>query len=210
MMSGESGYSNEIAATIPGRWVYVYPGSYEDSSTESIAASVGFAGARGSGSMTPSPNAGTVLGSGVNIQNILSQGMVPNFQNLSDGQLTNKLRALVFKSAVWGVPYGLFWHVNELSAHQVGVMFDALKSSGATLMSNTQLVNFLAGDDQNPGTTYFAGVTTGPDIDLRPQSIAPDVDHGAALNSEFKYDLLGIDQTQFGSRVGDWILHIRS
>jgi hypothetical protein len=29
----------------------------------------------------------------VNIQNILSQGIVPNFQSLSDAQLINKLKA---------------------------------------------------------------------------------------------------------------------
>ena len=62
----------------------MYPGSYEDSSTEAIAVAAGYAGARGSGVMQPSPNAATVLGTGINIQNILSQGMVPNFQNLSD------------------------------------------------------------------------------------------------------------------------------
>ncbi len=197
--SGESGYSNEIEALIPGSWIYVYPGSYEDTSTETMTVAAGFAGARGSGTMTPSPNAGTVLGSGVNVQNILSQGVAPYFQNLSDAQLINKLRALVFKSAVWGVPYGIFWHVNELTAHQVGVMLDALKSSGATLMSNTQLVNYLAGADQNSGTTYFADVTSGPDIDVRPMAASPDVDQGAALGIEYKYDLMGIDQTLFGS-----------
>ena len=71
--------------------------------------------------------------------------MVPNFQNLNDLQLSNKISALVFKSAVWGVPIGMFFHVNELSAHQVSVMIDALRSSGATLMSNSQLVTYLLG-----------------------------------------------------------------
>ncbi len=197
--SSESGYSNEIEAVIPGSWVYVYPGSYEDTSTEAMTLAAGFAGARGSGSMDPSPNASTVLGTGVNIQNILSQGIVPNFQNLTDAQLINKIDALVFKSAVWGVPYGIFWHVNELPPHQVGVMLDALKSSGATLMSNTQLVNYLSAADPNSGTTYFADVTSGPDIDVRPLAGSPDVDQGAALSNEYRYDLMGIDQTQFGS-----------
>ena len=48
-------------------------------STEAIAVAAGYAGARGSGVMQPSPNAATVLGTGINVQNILSQGMVPNF-----------------------------------------------------------------------------------------------------------------------------------
>ncbi len=205
--SGESGYSNEIAATIPGTWVYVYPGSYEDTSTEALTVAANFTGARGSGSMDPAPNAGTVLGTGIDIQNILSQGIVPNFQNLTDAQLTNKFSALVFKSAVWGVPYGIFWHVNELSAHQVGVMLDSLKSSGATLMSNTQLVNYLLSTKQNSGTTYFADASSGTDIDVRPMAVSPDVDQGAVLTNEYKYDLMGVDQTQFGSgwEIGSFV-----
>lgn len=196
---GESGNSNQVTATIPGGWVYVYPGSYEDSSTEAIAVGAGYAGARGSGVMQPSPNAATVLASGINVQNILSQGMVPNFQNLTDLQLSNKLRALVFKSAVWGVPIGLFFHVNELSGHQVSVMLDALRSSGATLMSNSQLVSYLLGATPDAGTTYYADSSSGVPADLRPGQTSPLVDQGAALDSEYKYDLFGIDQTQFGS-----------
>src|SRR5437868_5210799 len=137
---------------LPANRVYVYPGSYEDTSTEAIAITAGYAGSRGSGVMQPSPNAATTLASGIDVQNILSQGIAPNFQNLTDTQLANKIRALVFKSAVWGVPIGIFWHVNELSAHQVQVMVDTLKQSGATLMTNTQLVNYLIAAQQNSGT----------------------------------------------------------
>lgn len=197
--SGESGYSNEVAATIPGSWVYVYPGSYEDTSTEAIAVAAGFAGSRGSGTMQPSPNAGTVLASGVDVQNILSQGMVPYFQNLTDQQFANRFRALVFKSAVWGVPIGIFWHWNELTPSQVGMMLDTLKSSGATLMTNTQLVNYLEGTQQNAGTTYYADASSGQDIDVRPTQVSPTVDEGAPLTSEYKYDLMGNDQTLFGA-----------
>jgi len=184
---------------LPTNRVYVYPGSHEDSSTEAIAVAAGFSGARGSGSMQPSPNAATVAASGLNVQNILSQGAAPVFQNLSDQQLANKLRALVFKSAVWGVPFGIFWHVNELPAHQVGLMLDTLKSAGGTLMSNTQLVNYLLSTQQNPGTTYYTDVTTGPPLDPRPTQASPVVDQGATLADEYKYDLMGIDQNQFGS-----------
>jgi hypothetical protein len=203
LMTDEIGWAkawmNANLTGLPANRVYVYPGSYEDTSTEAITLAAGFAGSRGSGSMQPSPNAATVAASGINIQNILSQGSVPTFQNLSDGQLANKLRAMVFKSAVWGVPYGIFWHVNELSAHQVSVMLDTLKSAGATLMSNTQLVNYLLGTQQNSGTTYFADVTTGPAVDPRPTQASPGVDQGATLANEYKYDLMGIDQSQFGS-----------
>ena len=184
---------------LPTNRVYVYPGSYEDTSTETIATAAGYAGSRGSGTMQPSPNAATVLGTGIDVQNILSQGVAPNFQNLSDTQLGNKLRALVFKSAVWGVPIGIFWHVNELSTHQVAVMLDVLKSSGATLMTDTQLVNYLLGTQQDPGSTYYADSVTGPAVDVRPTGASPVVGAGAALTSEFKFDLMGVDQTMFGT-----------
>jgi hypothetical protein len=149
--------------------------------------------------MQPAPNAATVAASGLDVQNILSQGMVPNFQNLSDSQLANKFRALVFKSAVWGVPLGIFWHVNELAPHQVGVMLDTLKSAGATLMSNTQLVNYLLSTQQNSGTTYYADAITGPAVDPRPTQASPVVDRGATLANEYQFDLMGINQNTFGS-----------
>jgi hypothetical protein len=203
LMTDEIGWSkawmNANLTGLPANRVYVYPGSYEDTSTEAIAVAAGFSGSRGSGSMDPAPNAATVAGSGIDVQNILSQGVVPNFQNLSDSQLANKLQALVFKSAVWGVPFGIFWHVNELAPHQVGVMLDTLKSSGATLMSNTLLVNYLLNTQQNSGTTYYADVTTGPPVDPRPTQASPVVDQGATLADEYKYDLMGIDQNRFGS-----------
>jgi hypothetical protein len=203
LMSDELGWSKAWMSAnltgLPANRVYVYPGSYEDGSTETIALAAGYGGARGSGSMQPAPSADTVLGTGINLQNILSQGVAPTFQNLTDEQFANKLQALVFKSAVWGVPIGIFFHVNELPAHQVAVMLDTLKSAGATLMSNTQLVNYMLGAQQNAGTTYYADAATGAPMDLRPVPSSPVVDHGAALSAEYKYDLMGIDQTQFGS-----------
>src|SRR5207244_3943568 len=83
------------------------------------------------------------------------------------------IRALVFKSAVWGVPIGIFWHVNELSAHQTQIMVDALKQSGATLMTNTQLVNYLIAAQRNSGTTYYADSATGAPVDVRPTGASP-------------------------------------
>ena len=178
--------------------VYVYPGSHEDSSTETIAVAASYAGARGAGSMQPSPLAASTLATGIDVQNILSQGVAPVFQNLSDAQLMNKLRALVFKSGVWGVPFGIFWHVNELTPHQVGTVIDALKSSGATLMTNTQLVNCLLGAKQNFGTTSYVDAAAGADADFRPTQSSPAVHAGAVLADEYRYDLMGVDRNAFG------------
>lgn len=203
LMTDEMGWAmawmNANLTGLPANRVYVYPGSYEDTSTEVIAAARGFAGARGSGSMQPSPQADAVLATGIDVQNILSQGVAPGFQNLTDAQFANKLRAIVFKSSVWGVPFGIFWHVNELPPHQVGIMLDTLKSSGAILMTNTQLVNYLLSTQQNHGTTLYADSAPGMPVDLRPTAISPVVDQGGALSNEYKYDLMGIDQTLFGS-----------
>ena len=66
-------------------------------------------------------------------------------------------------------------------------------------MSNSQLVNYLVGTQPNAGTTYYADSSTGVAPDLRPGQTSPLVDQGAALGAEYKFDLMGIDQTQFGS-----------
>ncbi len=193
------GWMNANLTGLPSNRVYVYPGSYEDSSTETIAIAAGFAGARGSGTMQPSPNAAAILATGIDVQNILSLGSVPTFQNISGAQMANKLKALVFKSAVWGVPVGIFWHMNELTAGQVSLMIDTLRSAGATLMTNTQLVNYLLGTAQNPNTTTYVDSSSGT-VDVRPTGLSPVVDQGAVLSDEYKYDLMGIDQSQFGTR----------
>ncbi len=203
LMTDELGWSMAWMSAnltgLPTNRVYVYPGSKEDTSTETIAAAAGYAGARGSGTMQPSPNAATVLASGVDVQNILSQGSVPTFQNITDTQFANKLKAIVFKSAVWGVPIGIFFHMNELSAGQVSVMIDTLRNSGATLMTNTELVSYLLGTSQNTSTTYYADSVSGAAVDARPTSFSPGVDQGATLADEYKTDLMGIDQSQYGS-----------
>lgn len=129
----------------------------------------------------------------------MSQGIAPFFQNLTDAQLANKLRALVFKSAAWGVPIGIFWHVDEMSKYQVAVMLDVLKASGATLMTNTQLVNYLLSTQQNAGTTYYADSAPGQPVDVRPTLGSPVVDQGVPLGAEYKFDLMGNDQTVFGA-----------
>ncbi len=253
---------------LPANRVYVYPGSYEDTSTEAIAVAAGYVGSRGSGGMQPSPNAFTLqytgtaassvtlsiankhltitapgdanaqvnwdlTSSGADIvpsgldtlggviftltqRGVFSVFADPNmksavksedladvssqdFQNLTDTQFANKVRALVFKSAVWGVPFGMFWHMNELSSHQVGILLNTLKASGATLMTNTQLAGYLLGTQQDFGTTYYADFANGSGVDLRPTAASPVVNAGTALTSEFKFDLMGVDETLFGA-----------
>ena len=78
-------------------------------------------------------------------------------------------------------------------------MIDALKAAGATLMSNSQLVAYLLGAQPKAGTTYFADSISGAPADFRPGETSPLVEKINDLGAEYKYDLLGIDQTRFGS-----------
>ncbi len=72
------------------------------------------------------------------------------------------------------------------------------KAAGATLMTNTQLVDSVLGTQRNAGTTFYAAAASATPWDVRPTPASPVMDFGAALSAEYKYDLLGIDQTQFG------------
>ena len=131
--------------------------------------------------------------------------MVPNFQNLSDAQLANKLQALVFKSAVWGVPIGIFFHVNELSPHQVGVMLDALKSGGRDADEQHAAGELPARDPAEFRHDVLRGLDHGARrSDPRPTGHRRWWTRAQRWRTEYKYDLMGIDQTQFG-RLGNWL-----
>jgi hypothetical protein len=205
-MSWAQSWMNLNLTGLPAQRVYVMPGTYEDPATENIAASVGYAGVRGTGSLKPCCGANTTLGSGYNVFNILSQGVVPSYQNLSYQQMRNRVSQDLFKNALWGRPIGYFWHVNELRPDEVANFMDALVQGGATLQSNTQMVNVLLSCQANDSVPsgYVAGsfyvcAGTGAEADFRPTVNSPVKDTGANLGTEYQYDLLGINQNLFGS-----------
>lgn len=189
-------WMNANLTGLPATRVYVYPGGQEDSNTEGYAVAAGYAGARGQLSMIGVKD---VYSRGVNVQNITSLGSVPLLQNLTPAQMEATIAALVWKSSVWGVPYGIFWHVNELTPAQVGNLLDALIGHGATVMTNTQLVNWILAQSQTPGTTYYVSPPTGAEADLRPTRTSPVVNTGADLGAGFALDLEGLDQRAFGT-----------
>ena len=126
--------------------IYVMPGTYGDALTENIANGLGFKGVRGTGSLSSTwvrGGADATLAKGYDVFNILSQGVVPNYQGLSYQQMRNRISQDLFKNALWGRPIGYFWHVNELRPDEVENFMDALVQGGATLESNTQMVNLL-------------------------------------------------------------------
>jgi hypothetical protein len=51
---------------------------------------------------------------GVNQQDITSLG-ISGLHNLTATQIADRVTNLEFRSAVWGIPYGLFYHNDELT-----------------------------------------------------------------------------------------------
>jgi hypothetical protein len=211
-MSWAQGWMNLNFTGLPTQRVYVMPGTYEDPATENIAAGMGYAGVRGTGSLKPCCGANTTLATGYDVFNILSQGVVPNYQNLSYQQMRNRVSQDLFKNALWGRPIGYFWHVNELRPDEVENFMDALVQGGATLESNTQMVNLLlscqANDVVPPGYvagSYYVCPSSGTEADFRPTVNSPvQVKDGGfpSLGAEYQYDLMGINQNSFGAGWG--------
>src|SRR5208282_3436617 len=168
-----------------------------------------FKGVRGTGSLTSTwvlGGADATLAKGYDAFNILSQGVVPNYQHLSYQQMRNRVRQDVFKNALWGRPIGYFWHVNELRPDEVENFMDALVQGGATLKSNTQMVNLLLACPPNdivpPGYvagSYYVCSGSGAAADFRPTVNSPVRDAGVNLGAEYQYDLMGINQNSYGS-----------
>lgn len=205
-MSWAKDWMNLNLTGLPTSRVYVMPGSYEDPVTENIASNSGYTGVRGTGSLKPCCGANTTLASGYDIFNILSQGVVPNYQNLSYQQIRNRVSQDVFKNALWGRPIGYFWHVNELRPDEVANFMDGLVQAGATLKSNTEMVNFLLTCSTNDivpagyvAKSYSVCPSSGVEADFHPTVNSPVRDMGTNLGSQYEYDLMGINQNSFGA-----------
>ncbi len=191
---------------LPTTRVYVYPGGVEDTSTQGYAIAAGYGGARGA--LTMDLGTKDVYSRGINIQNITSFGANPNLQGLTAQQLDARIAALLWKASVWGAPYGLFWHLNELSSAEVANLLDDLVAHGATLMTNTQLISWIAGTSEvGTGTFYVAGAT-GAEPDFRPTQSSPVVNAGTDLGAVYALDLEGVDQRVFGAgwEMGAYVL----
>lgn len=118
---------------------------------------------------------------------------------MTQQQITDQVRAAIFKSSVWGVPYGFFFHHQELTTTEVGWVLDALTQNGAIVMTNTQLMDWLNSQTKVTGTTNYVSAATGMDANFRPTTGSPVVNAGSNAGTLFKYDLLGIDQTWMGT-----------
>jgi hypothetical protein len=205
-MSWAQGWMNLNLTGLPTKRVYVMPGSYEDATTEAIAAGLGYVGVRGTGSLKPCCGANTTLATGYDVFNILSQGAVPSYQSLSYKQLRNRVSQDLFKNRLWGRPIGYFWHVNELRPDEVENFMDGLAQGGAALESNTQMVELLLGcavNDQVPAGyvagSYYACPSSGVEADFRPTANSPVPNPPLNLGVAYQYDLMGINRNLFGA-----------
>jgi hypothetical protein len=185
---------------LPASPVYVYPGGYETTTMQGITASVPYAGARGA--LKEDLGVKDTYASGFNLQNITSYGVNPTWQGLPPSTLSNKVRALVWKQEVWGVPWGIFWHLNELSSTEITNLIQDFQSTGATIQTNTSLVNWLLSGTQESGTDgngYYKSAALSMTLDLRPTANSPVVDAGQNLGTTYQIDINGVNQNSYGN-----------
>ncbi|MGA1989374.1 MAG: hypothetical protein ABSG72_24100, partial [Candidatus Sulfotelmatobacter sp.] len=199
---------------LPATPVYVYPGGYETTTMQGITAGVPYSGARGA--LNEDLGVSNTYASGFDAQNITSFGVNPSWMGSSGvtpALLNQKIKALVWKEQVWGMPWGVFWHLNELTqtdpvgGTEITNLIQDFKASGATIQTNTGLVNWLmtgtleAGTDGNfyyksPATIPYSA---GGGVDFRPTYSSPVVDAGENLGATYEIDINGLNQNSYGT-----------
>ena len=191
---------------LPATPVYVYPGGYETTTMQGITAGVPYKGARGA--LKEDLGVKDTYADGFDVQNITSFGVNPSWMGLQAGALNQKIQALVWKQSVWGVPWGIFWHLNELTnsdpvgGAEITNLIQDFKGSGATIQTNTGLVNWLLGGTQETGTDgnyYYTIPATSMMLDFRPTKNSPVVDAGQNLGAAYGLDINGVNQNSYGS-----------
>src|SRR5579863_1793893 len=185
---------------LPTTPVYVYPGGYETTTMQGITAGVPYSGARGA--LKEDLGVKDTYASGFDAQNVTSFGVNPTWQSLTPAALNQKVQALVWKQRVWGVPWGIFWHLNELSSTEITNLIQDFKNSGATIQTNTALVNWLLSGTEETGTdgnAYYKSPTPNMSLDFRPTVNSPVVDVGQNLGTAYAIDINGVNQNAYGS-----------
>ena len=199
-------WMTENLTGLPTTPVYVYPGGYETAAMQGITEGVPYAGARGA--LKEDLGVNDTYADGFNAQNITSFGVNPSWMGLAPASLNQKVQALVWKESVWGVPWGIFWHFNaatgagELSAAEVTNLIADLQQSGATIQTNTGLVNWLLGGKQEAGadgSDYYTIPASSMNLNFGPTKNSPVVDAGENLGTAYELDLNGVNQNSYGS-----------
>ena len=198
--------------------VYVYPSGKENYQTQLDAVAAGYKGGRGSLSLgaavagTFTTNSGPaametnvrgVYGYGVNVQNITSLS-ASGLGGQTATQVAQQVASLVNKAKAWGVPYGLFSHppetgAPELTSTEVGAVLDGLIAAGATVMTNTQLVDYLASQSPVGGTTFYTVAGAGAIVDLRETPRSATVWKGLNQGAAYRVDMAGANRPLTGA-----------
>ncbi len=198
---------------LPATPVYVYPGGYETAAMQ-LTASTPYIGARGA--LKEDLGVKDTYASGFDAQNVTSFGVNPSWMGLPPASLNQKIEALVWKQMVWGVPWGIFWHLNELTQNdpvggtEVTNLIQDFVNSGATIQKNTDLVSWLtsgtlaAGTPPTDGNFYYKSQARGAysangGLDFRPTASSPVVDAGVNLGAAYAIDLDGVNQNSKGT-----------
>jgi hypothetical protein len=191
---------------LPATPVYVYPGGYETTTMQGITAAVPYSGARGA--LNEDLGVKDTYADGFNAQNITSFGVNPSWMGLAPSTLNQKIDALIWKEKVWGLPWGIFWHFNsttgagELSSTEVTNLINDFKSGGATIQTNTGLVNWLLAGTKETGTDgndYYTLPATSMALNFNPTKNSPVVDAGQNLGAAYELDVNGVNQNSYGS-----------
>lgn len=204
---------------LPSTPVYVYPGGYETTTMQGITAGIPYSGARGA--LKEDLGVKDTYADGFNAQNITSFGVNPTWMGITPASLNQKIDALVWKESVWGVPWGIFWHLNELTQDdpiggtEITDLINDFKNSGATVKTNTSLVSWLlTGTQENgaDGTDYYKIPATSMTLDFRPTENSPVVDAGENLGPAYELDINGVNQNSYGSgwEIGAHVLEAYS
>jgi len=183
--------------------VYVYPDGLGDPQTFTWAAANGYRGARGTLSMDLGNRdiAAGGNGLGINIQNVTSLA-ITKLHSYTPQQIQGQIGELVFKSAVWGVPYGLFCHINEDTPAEVSSVLDGLVQRGAFVDTDRKLIDAVYAGTNVPGTFYYTIPATGREPNLRGTTVSPTTGAGANLGAAYAVDLDGRDRGVFGWDIG--------
>jgi hypothetical protein len=195
---------------LPATPVYVYPGGYETPTMQGIAEGVPYNGARGA--LKEDLGVKDTYASGFNAENVTSFGVNPSWMGIPPASLEQKIQALVWKEQVWGLPWGIFWHLNELTQNdpvggtEITNLIQDFKNAGATILTNTGLVNWLTTGTQETGTDgnyYYKSsalnvYSESGGLDFRPTASSPVVDAGENLGTAYELDINGVNQNSYG------------
>jgi hypothetical protein len=202
LQSSKSWLESHVSGlTVP---VYVYPGGWNTTQSNTLAATAGYAGGRGQISMHP-PGHTTVTpayasdflptGRGVDVYNIIS--LSPTWHGLTQSQIDAKVAALVYRAKAWGVPFGLFAHNTDLlTPQEVGWILDSILGRHGQIKKNSELVTYLQSGTLVSGTSQYLAPVIGPIPSMRAAGSSPEHAAGPTVGindaiKSYNVDILG-------------------